>query len=218
MRGPAPEIDTMKRQLDGIILAAGESRRMGYPKPILKIGGRTFIEQIAETMLAVVPRLVIVIGAHRERVRAAIPRDARIVVVENPEYSRGQLSSLKVGLAAVQADSAGAIVHLGDHPAVRVETFRAVVDSYNRMRKPIVIARHDGRRGHPVIFDRALFAELLSAPEKEGARFVVNADASRVAYVDLDDPGINLDLDTPADLARAGLPPPPLSAALSRST
>jgi molybdenum cofactor cytidylyltransferase len=209
----------MKRQLEGIVLAAGESRRMGYPKPLLEIGGRTFIEQIAETMLAVVPRLVIVIGAHRDRVRAAIPRDARIVIAENPDYSHGQLSSLKVGLGAVQPDSAGAIVHLGDHPMVRVETFRAIVDSYNRTGKPIVIARHDGRRGHPVIFDQALFAEILSAPEKEGARYVVNADASRVAYVDLDDPGINLDLDTPSDLARAGLPSPPtLSASPRRST
>jgi len=208
----------MKRRLEGIILAAGESRRMGYPKPLLDIGGRTFIEHIAETMLAVVPRLVIVIGAHRERVRAAIPRDARIAIVENPDYSRGQLSSLKVGIGVIQPDSAGAIVHLGDHPMVRVETFRAIVDSYHRTGKPIVIARHDGRRGHPVIFDRAMFAELLSAPEEEGARHVVNADPSRVAYVDLNDPGINLDLDTPSDLARAGLPPPPLSAPLRHST
>ena len=209
----------MKQHLEGIILAAGESRRMGYPKPLLVIGGRTFIEQIAETMLAVVPRLVIVIGAHRERVRAAIARDARIAIAENPNYSRGQLSSLQVGLGVIQPDSAGAIVHLGDHPMVRLETFRAIVDSYNRTGKPIVIARHDGRRGHPVVFDRSIFAEILSAPEKQGARFVVNADASRVAYVDLDDPGINLDLDTPADLARAGLPPPPtLSAPVRRST
>ena len=209
----------MKRRLEGIVLAAGESRRMGYPKPLLEIGGRTFIEHIAETMLAVVPRLVIVIGAHRDRVRAAIPRDARIAILENPNYSRGQLSSLKAGLGAVQPDSAGAIVHLGDHPMVRVETFRAIVDSYNRTGKPIVIARHNGRRGHPVIFGRALFTELLSAPEEEGARQVVNADESRVAYVDLDDPGINLDLDTPTDLSRAGLPPPPtLSALLKRST
>ena len=150
---------------------------------------------------------------------AAIPRDARIAIAENPNYSRGQLSSLQVGLGVIQPDSAGAIVHLGDHPMVRLETFRAVVDSYNRTGKPIVIARHDGRRGHPVVFDRSIFAEILSAPEKQGARFVVNADASRVAYVDLDDPGINLDLDTPADLARAGLPPPPtLSAPVRRST
>ena len=91
---------------------------------------------------------------------------------------------------------------------VKVETFRAIVDSYNRTGSPIVIARNDGHRGHPVIFDRAMFAELESAPEEEGARHVVNADVSRVAYVDLNDPGINLDLDTPADLVRAGLPAP----------
>jgi molybdenum cofactor cytidylyltransferase len=199
----------MRQHLEGIILAAGESRRMGYPKPLLNIGGRTFIEHIAETMLAVVPRLVIVIGAHRERVRAAIPRDPRIAIVENPNYSRGQLSSLKAGLTAIQADAAAALVHLGDHPMVRAETFEAIVDSYNRTGKPIVIARHDGHRGHPLIFDRILFAELQSAPEEESARYVVNADPSRVTYVDLPDPGINLDLDTPTDLARAGLPPPP---------
>jgi molybdenum cofactor cytidylyltransferase len=199
----------MPKRLEGIILAAGESRRMGYPKPLLKIAGQTFIEHIAEMMLAVVPRLVIVLGAHGDRVRAAIPRDARIAIVENPNYSRGQLSSLKVGLSAIQPDATGALVHLGDHPMVRVETFEAIVESYNQLDKPIVIARHDGRRGHPVIFDRAIFAELQSAPQEEGARHVVNVDASRVAYVDLNDPGINLDLDTPSDLARAGLPPPP---------
>ena len=199
----------MPKRLEGIILAAGESRRMGYPKPLLKIGHRTFIEHIAGTMLAVVPRLVIVLGAHSDRVRAAIPDDARIAIVENPNYARGQLSSLKVGLGAIQPHAAGALVHLGDHPIVRVETFQAIVDSYDETDKPIVIARHNGQRGHPVIFDRELFAELQSCPEEEGARHVVNADASRVAYVDLPDPGINLDLDTPSDLVRAGLPPPP---------
>src|SRR5277367_1493102 len=119
-----------KPHLEGVILAAGESRRMGFPKPLLDIGGRTFIEHIAETMLAVVPRLVIVLGAHSDRVRGAIPRDARIAIVENPNYVRGQLSSLKVGLGAIQPDSAGALVHLGDHPLVRMETFRAMAEFY----------------------------------------------------------------------------------------
>lgn len=199
----------MKRRLEGILLAAGESRRMGYPKPLLKIGGRTFVERIAEAMLEVVERLVVVIGADRERVRAAIPGDGRIAIVENRDYQRGQFSSLKAGLGAVSADAAAVMVHLGDHPLVKVETYRAVADAYARTGRPIVIARHAGRRGHPVIFDRGLFEELKSAPEGEGARRLVNADASRVVYVDLDDAGINLDLDTPADLERSGLPPPP---------
>lgn len=196
-------------RIEGIILAAGESRRMGYPKPLLQIGGQTFIEHIAAAMLTVVPRIVIVIGAHRERVRAAIPHDPRIAIVENPKYLRGQLSSLKVGLGAILPESTAALVHLGDHPTVRDATFRAVADSYYCTGKPITIARYGGRRGHPVMFDRAVFAELLAAPEVEGARYVVNADPSRVAYVDLDDPGINLDLDTPSDLERAGLSLPP---------
>ena len=182
---------------------------MGYPKPLLIIDGTTFIEKIIATMLDVVPRLVVVLGAHAERIRRAIPHDERIVIVENPNYSRGQLSSLKIGLDAVQPDAAGALVHLADHPIVRVESFRAVVDSFERTRKPIVIARSNGQRGHPVIFARSIFAELQNAPESEGARHVVNADASRIEYVDLNDPGINLDLDTPADLVRAGLAPPP---------
>ena len=199
----------MSNRLDGILLAAGESRRMGYPKPLLTIDGKTFIEKISATMLSVVPRLVIVLGAHADRIRRVIARDDRIVIVENPNYSRGQLSSLKVGLDAVQSDAAGALVHLGDHPMVRAESFRATVDSYERTRKLIVIARSGGHRGHPVIFDRSIFAELHNAPEDEGARHVVNTDASRIEYVDLDDPGINLDLDTPADLTRAGLFVPP---------
>jgi molybdenum cofactor cytidylyltransferase len=91
-------------------------------------------------------------------------------------------------------------------------TFRALVDDYRRTAKPIFVARYRGRRGHPVIFDSAVFAELMAAPEDQGARAVVNADAARVVYVDVDDRGVVLDLDTPADLASAGLPPPPAEA------
>src|SRR5258707_14753400 len=98
----------MSNRLDGILLAAGESRRMGYPKPLLTIDGKTFIEKITATMLTVVPRLVIVLGAHADRIRRAILRDDRIVIVENPNFFRGQLSSLKIGVDAVQSGSQGA--------------------------------------------------------------------------------------------------------------
>lgn len=197
----------MTREIDGILLAAGESRRMGYPKPLLRIGDETFLAHTAAKMLEVVQRLIIVLGAHSERIRPAVPADPRIVVVENPHYERGQLSSLKVGLPPGPASAA--IVHLADHPLVKRATFKALVAEYGRSGKPIVIARCRGRRGHPVIFARALFGELLRAPEDQGARVVVNADPSRVAYVDVDDAGVTTDLDTPADLERVGLPAPP---------
>lgn len=193
------------------MLAAGESRRMGFPKPLLKLNGDTFVARAAAAMLEVADRLVIVIGAHADRVRAAVPTHPRIVVVENPQWRFGQLSSLKAGLTAISPDCEAAIVHLIDHPTVMGSSFRALAEEYGRLGKPILIARYRGRRGHPVIFSRTLFPELAAAPEEQGARVVVNADPSRVAYLDLDDPGIVLDLDTPEDLERAGLPGPPSS-------
>lgn len=196
-------------KLAGILLAAGESRRMGYPKPLLKIGERTFVEVIVGTMLEVLPHVIVVLGAHAARTRPAIPPDERVTIVENPAFTRGQLSSIKVGIEQAPFDVDGVLIHLADHPTVRADTFRAVVSAYGHGGHPIMIARHCGHRGHPVIFDRSVFNELLRAPESEGARYVVNVDSSRVSYADVDDAGVVLDLDTPEDLSRAGLKAPP---------
>jgi molybdenum cofactor cytidylyltransferase len=194
---------------EAILLAAGESRRMGYPKPLLKLGSRTFIEVLAAAMLRSVARLIVVVGAHAGAVRDAIPVDPRIALVENPDYLRGQLSSIKAALPHVGPDAVGALIHLADHPMVRAETFAAVIDGCRRLQRPITIARYQGRRGHPVLFARELFGELAAAPDDQGARVVVAADPARVAYVDVDDLGVLTDLDTPEDLERAGLGRPP---------
>ena len=129
----------------------------------------------------------------------------RIVTVENPHFEAGQLSSLKVGLGAVGNDCRGVLVHLADHPLVQPSTFQSVVAQFVRGRGAIVIARCAGKRGHPVVFGDSVFRELLEAPAEQGARAVVIRDPARVVYVDVDDPGVTLDLDTPADVERAGL-------------
>ena len=199
----------MAGHIEGILLAAGESRRMGFPKPLLWIGNETFVEHLCRAILPVVSRLIVVTGGYADRVRAAIPADSRIDAVMNPDYIRGQLSSIKAGLRAISLDADAAIVHLADHPLVRPETFDRILDAYRTSDAPIIIARCEGRRGHPVLFRRSIFDELMAAPEDVGARAVVQADPARVLYVDVDDPGVGLDLDTPADLVKAGLPPPP---------
>jgi molybdenum cofactor cytidylyltransferase len=201
---------TSANRIEGLLLAAGESRRMGYPKPLLEIGGVTFMAKSAETILEVAERLIIVVGAYRERIEAAVPEDSRIVTAYNPDFDRGQLSSLKVGLAQAGQEAQAVIVHLADHPLVSRATFQTVVEEYRRTQKPIVVACYRGRRGHPVLFDRSIFGELMEAPEDQGARVVVNRDPSRVGYVDVEDAGAVLDLDTPADLTRVGLHLPPL--------
>jgi molybdenum cofactor cytidylyltransferase len=199
----------MAARIEGVLLAAGESRRMGYPKPLLRVGDESFLSQSAKSMLAVLPRLIIVLGAHAERIRPAIPADSRIAIVDNPHWQAGQLSSLKAGLGAIGAQADGVLVHLADHPLVRRSTFEQVIAAFADRRSAIVIARYGGKRGHPVIFARSVLGELIDGPQEQGARAVVNRDPSRVVYVDVDDPGVNLDLDTPADLERAGLPGPP---------
>lgn len=211
-QAPGGSADVVGMPVEAILLAAGESRRMGYPKPLLRLGSRTFLEILAAAMLQSAARLIVVVGAHAGAVRDAVPDDPRIVVVENPGYLRGQLSSIKAALPHVSPDAGGALVHLADHPMVRAETFAAVIDGFRRLQKPIAIARYRGRRGHPVLFARELFAELAAAPEDQGARVVVAADAARVAYIDVDDPGVLTDLDTPEDLERAGLGRPPRQA------
>jgi molybdenum cofactor cytidylyltransferase len=199
----------MAPRIEGILLAAGESRRMGYPKPLLRVGEETFISRSARSILAVLPRLIVVLGAHAERILPAIPVDRGIVTAENPHFEAGQLSSLKVGLRALGGGCDAVLVHLADHPLVKPSTFESVVAEFVRGRGAIVIARCDGKRGHPVIFASSVFRELLEAPEDQGARAVVIRDPARVVYVDVDDPGVSLDLDTPADVEKAGLPGPP---------
>src|SRR5689334_13829218 len=137
--------------IEGILLAAGESRRMGFPKPLLRLNGQTFLSHLAWSMLTGVERLIIVLGAHRDAVSAAVPVDDRIITVDNPDYKLGQLSSIKRGLLTVSAHADAAIVHLVDHPTVLAQTFGRLADEYVISRQPILVTRCGGRRGHPVL-------------------------------------------------------------------
>ena len=150
---------------EAILLAAGESRRMGYPKPLLRLGSRTFIEILAAAMLQSVARLIVVVGAHAGAVREAIPADPRIFVVENPDYLRGQLSSIKAALPHVGPDAAGVLIHLADHPMVRAETFAAVIDGYRRLGRPIAIARYQGRAAIQCCLRASSLASLRPRPK-----------------------------------------------------
>ena len=178
---------------------------MGFPKPLLKVGDETFLARSLRAMLEVTRRVTVVTGAHQERVRAEVPSTSRVKIVHNADFLRGQLSSLKCAIREIAPDADAAMVHLADHPLVETSTFWAVAEKFGLSPGPILIARNAGRRGHPVLFARSVFPELLAAPNDQGARFVVNANPERVVYVDVDDPGVSLDLDTPEDLRRAGL-------------
>jgi molybdenum cofactor cytidylyltransferase len=175
---------------------------MGRPKATLRIGEDTFAGRLLRALgEAGLAPIVVVAGVHAAETRAALPRDTRLLV--NPDPSRGQLSSLKIALrelASAEPPVDAALVALVDHPAVRGETLVRLRDA--SASRAIVVPRHRGRRGHPVVFARALFEELLEAPDALGARTVVRRDAARVLELDVDDPGVLVDVDTPAELAR----------------
>jgi molybdenum cofactor cytidylyltransferase len=188
--------------ISALVLAAGESARMGTPKALLPLGRGTFLSVICGRLAAAgADELVVVLGAHAEAVRGAgAAPSARIVV--NEAYLEGQLSSLQCGLRSLSPDAGAALVTLVDHPLIDASTYRGLRDAGRKAPGCIVVAEYRGRGGHPVVFPRAVFDELLSAPRGEGARAVVRKDPSRVRRVPFDDPGIVADIDTPEEYER----------------
>ena len=188
-----------------MILAAGASTRMGFPKALLLTPlGRPFAAAIVRALAAAgVEDVVIVTGGDHDRVVEAVLADAPPVVprfARNPEPSRGQLSSLWVGMdAAVDAETDALIVTLVDVPMLNPDTVTKVIDEWRRTRAPIVRPAIGARHGHPVIFDRSVFAELRAAPLDLGAKAVVRAHARELVDVPVDDEGSLVDVDTPQD-------------------
>lgn len=191
--------------LSALILAAGDSSRMGIPKALLADGeGGTFVARIARAMFdAGLQEVAVVTGRHHDAIVSALdatPRAVRPLVIRNPDPARGQLSSLLVGMAELcRKETEAIVVTLVDVPMVRAATIRGVIAAWRRTRAPIVRPAFGGRRGHPVLFDRAVFDQLRAAPLEQGARTVVRAHYHESVDVPVDDPGCIVDVDTPDD-------------------
>jgi molybdenum cofactor cytidylyltransferase len=196
--------------IPAVVLAAGKSSRMGRTKALLPIGasGETFLTRIIRVLReGGAEAIVVVIGGDAAAVRASLPReDASITAVDNPNYEQGQLSSLLVGLAAVEQrhESVKAVmVTLVDLPLISASTVRSVLDAYRaKPGAPLVRPRRGNRHGHPVIFGHSIFGELRRADPSMGAKSVVHAHAAEEVNVDVDDEGAFIDIDTPEDYER----------------
>ena len=177
----------------GLILSAGESRRMGTPKALLEYRGETFLDRLVRLLSARCSPVIVVLGAGAAEIRARARRPA--VFALNPEYRSGQTGSLQCGLRAVPAGADGVLFTLVDHPAVSPETIEALLAG-GAMERPFVrVPRYRGARGHPVWFARELIPEFLALPEGAAANDLVRAHAARTEFLDLEDPGIVADID-----------------------
>ena len=191
--------------LAAIILAAGDSTRMGRPKALLPDSdGRPFVARLVRTFAAAgLHDIVVVTGSLHAAIAEAVAADQPPVapnLVNNPQPALGQVSSLWMDLdAAAKLGVEGMLMTLVDIPLVRASTIQKVIDEWTRSRAPIVRPAVGDRHGHPVLFDRSLFDALRHAPITEGVRAVVHANADRIVNVEVDDEGCLLDVDTPAD-------------------
>jgi len=185
-----------------IVLAAGASTRMGRPKALLRAGDRTFIHRILGTLReGGVSDVVVVVRPGHDAVIAEVDASGFGRAVPNVRADEGQLSSLIAGLDAIdQPLVVAALVTLVDVPFIAASTIRLLLARAAVCAAPIVRAVHRGRHGHPVIFKRDLFEALRQADPGVGAKAVVRA--AGVEDVEVDDPFVVEDVDTPEDYER----------------
>ena len=198
---PAPE---KGRRVAAVILAAGQSTRMGGPNKLLaEIGGRPLLRIAAEEALASRARPVIVVTGHqRDKVEAAVDGLA-VQRVHNPDFAEGLSTSLRTGLAAVPDDVDGAIVCLGDMPQVRSQLIDRLIAAFDPERGALVVVPTiDGKRGNPVVWSRRFFAELMALEGDVGARNLIGRYAEAVTEVPLTDTAALVDVDTPEALVK----------------
>ena len=188
--------------ISAILLAAGESRRMGEFKQLLTFYGKTFVECCADHLLAAPVDELIVVTGHREAdVRRALgPR--RVRFAHNPDYRDGMSSSVKCGVAALSPAADAVLVALVDQPQIAPATIKRVIAEYEQHRPLIVIPTYQGRNGHPVLIDLRLRDELLAFDASQGLRQVIHAHAADVVHIEVTTDTVLTDFDYPEDYER----------------
>ncbi len=183
-----------------VVLAAGASTRMGRPKALLPVKGVPFIERIVRVLEHTeVDRTLVVLGHNADAMREAIAY-LGVDTVVNPDYARGQLSSLQTAIRALEGEPVeGILVHLVDHPFIEGALVDRIIDRFRTGGKLIVVPRFGGRRGHPVLFSSELFPEFLAASLETGAKPVVRGHPDETLELDTDAEGILVDIDTPEE-------------------
>jgi molybdenum cofactor cytidylyltransferase len=198
---------TLAGRFGAILLAAGMSRRMGTPKALLDLDGQPLIARLIETVRSALPlsRIIVVTGHNPQQVRDAClsTADRNLSFVHNANYEHGEmLSSVKAGVNAVRDEWEGFFLMLLDQPLVRVSTLTELAKNWLAERPDIVIPTVAKKRGHPLLIASRCVCSIVSLPGDATLREFVAQHASTTRAVEVDDPGVVSDVDTPDDYQR----------------
>jgi molybdenum cofactor cytidylyltransferase len=191
-------------RIAAIVLAAGQSRRMGGPNKLLaELDGKKMVRRSVESVLASGAAPVIVVLGHQKEAVAAALEGLDVVLVENPDFATGLSTSLKRGLAEVPASADAALVCLGDMPFVTPAELGRLAAAFNPTEgRAIIVPTRGGKRGNPVLFARRFFPEMKEVAGDSGAKHLIGAYPESVAEVEMGSDGVLTDIDTPESLAR----------------
>lgn len=187
----------------GVVPAAGSSLRMGRPKGLLELGGETFMQRVVGALAIGGCHPVYVVVAADDPEGADLARRAGAVVLENPDPGEGPITSLRLALGAIDEDIEAIALLPLDHALVGPDHVSRLIEAAQTSGSSLAVPIHRGKRGHPALFGRPLFDELLDPTLEGGARTVVHRHLDRACLFPSDDPAVVTDIDTPEAYAHA---------------
>lgn len=194
---------SISADIAGIVLASGASRRFGSSNKLLApIGGVPIIYRTVKTYVdAGLSPVYVVVGHDAQHVAGALSR-LEAQIVHNPDFEQGQSRALVRGVRSLPAEAQAAVIGVGDQPLLTASIIRGLVALYRDASALLAVPRYAGRRGNPVLVDRALFGELLEVTGDQGGRPVLERHRTEIAWLDIADERAGMDLDTPEEYER----------------
>ena len=185
-----------------IVLAAGESRRMGAQKLLLPFGGKTVIAHVVDELLrSDIDAVYVVVGHEGNRITEELSGRS-VTIVTNPNYKLGMLSSVRCGLQALPQKCEKVLVALGDQPAITSELVNQIVQSSSTTDKGILVPLYRGKRGHPILFSTRYRDEIMTSFDNVGLRGLLQAHPDDILELTVSTPAVLSDIDSPDDYRR----------------
>jgi molybdenum cofactor cytidylyltransferase len=183
--------------VSGILLAAGEAKRMGTLKQVLPLRKTTMLEQTVNNLVAShIDDTIVVLGYKAEEIKLLLA-NLPVNIVINPDYRAGISTSITAGIKALKSETAAIMVLLADQPFIETSTINLLLKEYLHHKKGIIIPTYHGQPGHPVIISLKYKGELLALRGDIGAREIVSRHQEDILEIEIDSPGIVIDIDTP---------------------